>query len=143
MSQVEKVDFTGLYNIRDFRADDANFVRACFLRGLYYGNSFYNLMPQDVFMVNYKPVIESFLINHNVSIKVACLPDDTDTIIGFSIMSKDQSALHWVYVKKDWRNHGIGRKLTPENPQTVSHLTELGKSLMTKLPKTIFNPFRA
>ncbi len=133
-------EFQGLYNIRDYVAEDKNFILSTFLRGLYYGDSWFSQMPKDVFMHHYKLFAEKLLTISNV--KVACLPDDPSVIIGYSILSSDYQAISWVYVKKDWRTKGIARSLVPKYPTSVSHLTELGKQLLTKFNGCIFNPFK-
>ena len=132
--------FNGLYDIRDAKEGDENFVLSTFLRGIYYGDSWFSQIPKDIFMSNYKIVAETLVKRGNV--KVACLKDDPDTIIGYSILSPDYQTIHFVYVKKLWRNHGVARSLLPQFPTTVTHLTALGKELVTKFNNVIFNPFK-
>lgn len=132
-------DFEGLYKVREYRESDKPFILSTALKGLYYGNSFFSLMPKDVFMENYSKVL-----NHLVSkslIRVACLPEDEDIILGYSMFSKYADTLHYVFVKQKWRTKGIGRSLCP-TPATYTHFTDLGLNLVkTKLPDCIFNPF--
>jgi hypothetical protein len=129
-----------LYEVRDVTTDDTNFILATFLRGLYYGNEFYKLIPKQIFMEGYKPVIEGFF--SRTTIKVACLKEDPTVILGFSILSKDFKTIHWVYVKQAWREQGIANSLTPPDLEAYSHFTTLGLSLAQKFPKLIFNPFK-
>jgi len=134
--------FVGLYDVRDFKVSDTEFVLATFLRGLYYGESWFTQIPKDIFMANYKKVAEVLVKNKDkVTIKIACLKDDPDTILGYSILSSDYQTIHFVYVKKLWRFKGIGRSLLPQYPTSVSHLTALGKQLLPKFNGCIFNPF--
>lgn len=132
-------NFQGLYDIRDYTLDDANFILATFLRGLYYGDSWFSAMPKDVFMRHYKPVIEALLKTR--TIKVACLKEDPSVILGYSMLSNDYQTIDWVFVKSAWRKQGIGRSLLPQYPTCVTHLTKLGQTLLTKFPNAIFNPF--
>lgn len=132
--------FLGLYNIRDLKPEDVNFVLATFLRGLYYGDSWFSKIPKQVFMDNYKNVALS-LVNKS-TIKVACLKDEPDVIIGYSILSNDFQTIHYVYVKAAWRKKGIARSILPQYPSTVTHLTDLGAQLITKFKDVIFNPFK-
>ncbi len=134
-------DFRGLYNIRDFVQSDKNLVLATFLRGLYYGDSWYSQIPKDIFMNNYKVIANAIVDSPKTIIKIACLPDEPDVILGYSILSNDYQTVHYVYVKSAWRLKGIGRSLVPKHPSYVSHLTTLGKSLLNKLPNAVFNPF--
>lgn len=134
-------EFAGLYDIRDAKLNDKNFILATFLRGLYYGDSWFSLIPKSVFMANYKKVAETLAVSPRTTIKIACLKEDPDVIIGYSILSADYQTIHWVYVKEKWRRLGIARSLVPSRPTAVSHLTALGKSLLTKFDNVIFNPF--
>jgi GNAT superfamily N-acetyltransferase len=129
----------GVYDVRDYRPDDKNFVMSTFLRGLYYGDSWFSLIPKYIFMANYQIVGEA-LIRDGV-VKIACAKDDPDIILGYSILSSDYQAIHWVFVKSAWRGGGIGRALVPQYPVAVTNLTTLGKSLMTKFQSCVFNPF--
>jgi hypothetical protein len=70
---------------------------------------------------------------------VACLKDDADTILGYSVI--EGKRLHWVFVKRVWRKIGIGASLVPPFIDSVSHLTEIGKSILEKQKGVIFNPF--
>lgn len=141
-------NFSGLYNVRDMLPEDRNFILATFLRGLYYGDSWFSQIPKEIFMANYQKVAEALITSPNTVIKVACLHDDPDVVLGYSILSSDYQKIHWVYVKNSkladgtsWRRKGIGRSLVPQFPTTVTHLTKTGKSLMLKIPTAIFNPF--
>lgn len=134
-------NFQGLFSIRDGINEDRNFVLATFLRGLYYGNSWFSDIPKDIFMSNYKRILETLLDRPDIVVKIACLPDEPSVILGYSVLSGDYQTVHWVYVKQAWRKKGIGRTLTPAHPAYASHLSQLGKSLLTKLPGATFNPF--
>lgn len=134
--------FAGLYNIRDFKSEDFNFVAATFLKGLYHGDSWFSQIPQKIFYSNYKKVIENLLKHPKVIVKIACLKEDPDVIIGYSILSSDLKVITWVYVKFSWRNNGIGRSLVPANPTSVSHLSKTGLVLIKKfINKVDFDPF--
>lgn len=132
-------DLDKVYEIRDSVSDDKAFVMATWLRGLYYGDSWFSSIPKSIFMNNYKLILEAILSKHIV--KVACLKEDSNVIIGYSVLSKDYSTIHWIFVKQAFRNKGVGRSLVPQYPTFVSHLTVLGKSLLHKFPDCVFNPW--
>lgn len=132
-------ELNSLYEIRDYKPEDKSFIMATFLRGLYYGDSWFSLMPKDLFMDNYKRIVEALINKHQV--KVACLCEDKDVILGYTIVSKDLSTIHWVFVKLLFRKQGIAKSLCPTSPKYVSHLTDVGKNLLPKLKGTEFNPF--
>ncbi len=131
----------GICAVRDGIEDDFNFVLATSLRGLYYGNSWFNLIPKDVFMVTYKNLLTRLLISDGVALKVACLIEDPTVIVGYSILSADFQVIHYVYVKSKWRKAGVARALLPQYPSAVTHLTDLGRELMPKFKDCVFNPF--
>lgn len=130
-----------LISIRGYKPEDRSFILACWLRGIYYGNTYFSEIPKGVFMEHYHAVLERFIDNPNVNIQVACLKDDPDVILGYSVtrLSKGQHVLDWVFVKKAWRQIGIARSLVPTNIQVVTHVTKLGRSL--KPEGVIYNPF--
>lgn len=128
------------YEIRAYKPSDFNFIAATFLRGLYYGETAFSDMPKKAFMTNYKPIIEALVAKHDVW--VACLKEDHDIILGYSIVSKDFTTINWVFVKKPWRNRGIARSILPQYPITVTHLTALGKSLLHKFKDCVYDPFK-
>lgn len=135
--------FTGLYDIRDIKSEDHNFILATFLRGLYYGDSWYSQIDKKAFMENYKKFINILINNDKTVVKIACLKEDSDVILGYSILSADYQTVHWVFVKQAWRNKGIARSLLPQRPTAVTHLTALGKTLLTKFEnQPTFNPFQ-
>jgi hypothetical protein len=134
-------NFKGLYDIRDYKESDKNFILATFLRGLYYGDSWFSSIPKDIFMDSYGRVANRLVSDPRVSIKLAVLREDPDVILGYSLVSKDQQAIIWAYTKSAWRKQGIARSLIPSNPLYVMHLSELGKQLLPKLPSAVFNPF--
>jgi len=129
-------------DVRQYRDGDKAFIMATFLRGLYYGDSWFSLIPKDIFMENYKRVAEALLVHPSTGVRVACLREDPDVILGYCVHSTVSSTAHWMFVKAAWRKQGIARKLLPFEPTTVSHLTAAGKSLVfEKFPNCVFNPF--
>lgn len=134
-------DLRDLYNVRDYKTSDKNFVLATFLRGLYHGDSWFSQIPRDIFMENYSRIAEAMVNNTNTLIKIACLPDDEDVILGYSILSSNYNTIHWCYVKSAWRKQGIAKSLLPQYPTYITHLSSVGKSLMYKFPNAVFNPF--
>lgn len=135
MSAIE-----GMYEVRDYRPEDKNFIMATFLRGMYYGNEFYNLIPKQIFMDNFKHVADA-LVSGKYQVNIACLKDDTDVILGFSVLSKDFSKIEYCFVKAAWRKQGIARTLLPRNPTSFTHFTSLGLILVPKFNNPVFNPF--
>lgn len=64
-------------------------------------------------------------------VRVACLEDDPQTIIGYAVATGTH--LEWIYVKVEYRNKGIGAMLMPKNIETVTnHLTKIGAVIAQK-----------
>lgn len=147
-------ELDGIYEIRNFRESDRSFILATFLRGLYYGNEFFNIIPKHIFMQNYKRVAEALVNSPKNVIQVACLKEDSDTILGYSILSADFMTVHWVYVKSSetkiagedgkltWRGKGIGKSLLPQFPAYYTHFSSVGLEIAKKFPQCVFNPFQ-
>lgn len=134
--------FDGLYNIRLATDADRNFILKTFLLGIYYGDTWFSKIPKRIFMDNYKRVAEALFNKYRNNIRIACLSDETDVILGYSILNSDSTVLQFVYVKERWRRKGVGRQLVPPSVCCVTHLTSLGETLIKKLkPEPLFNPF--
>ncbi len=127
-----------LITIRESKPGDINLIYASWLRGLFYGESWFSLIPKNTFMEHYHKVIEFIIKKPDTTIKIACLKDDENTILGYSVYTND--TLHWCFVKKQWRNIGICKDLVPKDIKVVTHLTKTGLSLIRKRD-IAFNPF--
>lgn len=136
---------------RQGQEGDINFIYATWLQALYYGNGWsrnvepvagapvdiYSSMDRDVFFKNYNNIIQKILIKPSVSVNIACLIEDPDVILGYSVTEPE--VLHFVFVKDVWRRMGIARDLIPADTKTVTHLTRIGRGLKPK--EWGFNPF--
>lgn len=115
-----------------------------FLSSLRYGNEWFKEIDADVYYEVYHKLIENLLGRRETLVKLAVLPDDPDTCIGWSI--SEPRVLHYIYVKGDIkaRQLGIGKQLLPLEFNTISHLTKIGKVIWKKKFKHVkFNPFLA
>lgn len=128
-----------LYEIRDYKKEDHAFIMSTFLRGLYYGNEFFKIMPKNLFMAYYKLIGEALISKSQV--KVACLKDDKDVILGYSILSQDFNVVHWVFIKSAFRKQGISKSLLPTRPMQFSHFTTMGLEYAKRFENFVFNPF--
>ena len=90
-------------------------------------------------MESYHKVIEHILKNPNTLIRVACLKEDPEVILGYLIGTKDQTVAHWVFCKKSWRNIGIMKSLLTTET-TATHATKAGLAIIKK-KSLVFNPF--
>lgn len=126
--------------VRDFDHDDRNFIMSTMLKSLYYGDSWFTRILKNIFMTNYHRLLQNIFTNKKVTIKVACLSDAKDVILGYAIY-RDQ-ILDYVYVKQDWRKIGIAKTLIPTNISQCSHLTKVGEAIIkSKASHIVYNPF--
>lgn len=130
-----------LVSIRAAEVGDKEFIFATWLRGLYYGNDWFQEIDKNRFMERYHIIIENILSRKSTNTVVACLQDEPSVVLGYSVLclSGAEPILHWVHVKKVWRNNGIGRSLIPGNCKVTTHLTHLGYKVKPKDMK--FDPF--
>jgi predicted GNAT family acetyltransferase len=129
-----------LITTREFVKDDEALIYATWLRGLYHSNTWYNLIEKNVFMENYHRVIEHILYNENTKITISCLKDSPSTILGYSVTTKDDLTIHFIFVKTAWRKIGIAKDLITNKLQNATHFTKVGLVLINKLGLR-FNPF--
>lgn len=125
--------------VRQGIESDLPFVYASWLKGLRYGNDWFGMIDSEAYFTAYHKVIEHILHSPGVEVKVACLSDDLDVILGYSVSSPN--ALSWVFVKRPWRNIGIAKALCPSDPSVVTHTTKTAVSILKKHPNVRFNPF--
>lgn len=145
MSMMNKED---LYTTRAYNANDRNFIFASWLRGLYYGDTWYSQIPKNIFMANYHEALDKFLNKPDVNIKIACLKDDPEVILGYSVSRQlnvgghEIGVVDWIFVKSAWRNIGIGKLLLPKQFNAFTHMTKSAKAIVRdKFNNVIFNPF--
>ncbi len=123
-------------SIRDPQPGDINFLLSTALKGLYYGSRFWAEVDQDSFFKNYEPFLKSLMLK--TTIKVACLDDDKDVILGWVMYHNE--TLDFIFVKKSYRKLGIAKLLYPQGITTVSQITDQGNSIRKQM-KLKFNPF--
>lgn len=131
-----------LITTRAYQPDDRSFVLACWLRGVYYGNTFFSDIPKGIFMEHYHKVLERFLDNPKVTITVACLKDDPQVILGYSVTrvsAKNERILDWVFIKKAWRQIGLAKTLVPKDIMWATHMTKIARAI--KPSAVTYNPF--
>lgn len=139
-----------LIEIRHGTPKDEDLIFSTWLKGAYYGwlknmckfyenkeDKILDSIPQDAFDKHYSRVISAVL--KRSSVNIACLKENPDVILGFSVFNSDTA--HWVFVKESWRLIGIAKDLIPPTITHVSHLSPPAKAICFKRG-FIFDPFR-
>lgn len=116
---------------------DYPFIYSTWLRGLYHGNEYFNAMPAQIFYSHYKSVIKPFIETKVSNKLIACLKEDHDVILGYSVTRSN--ILDWIFVKPPWRNMGLAKELIPAGITKCTHLTKTGLNIKPK--SWVFNPF--
>lgn len=129
-----------LVTSRGLLLEDKNFIMSTILKGIYYGDSAFSHMKKQTFMKKYHPILESLLIKNALNVKIACLKEDVNVILGYVILDNDPSVLHWAFCKKSWRGIGIIKDLVPSTIKSVTHLTKTGLSIV-KSKSYEYDPF--
>lgn len=117
-----------------------SFLYSNWLKSLKYGNEYFKMAEPSSYFAAYKRFIFSLLVRPESTLRFATLSDDRDVLLGFSL--SEQAALHYLFVKYDYRNQGIGKSLTPKGVTRITHLTKSGIGYWKgQLPHAVFNPF--
>jgi len=124
---VKDVPSINLVKIRNGTIEDEAFIYSTWLRPLYYDNEENSEINKEKFMKANANRIKQITTYPSVNVKIACLSDAPDVILGYAVI--EWRKLWWVYVKKAWREMGIAKKLVPGNIVSCAYLTRLGKSL--------------
>lgn len=130
------LELNSVISVRGLGEGDRAFIFSTMLKGLYHGCELYNQMAPVVFFEKYGEVVEKLL--EKATVRVACLSDEPDTIIGYSISR--YNALDYIFIKRPWRRQGISKKLLPNEIFVCTHLTRVGNSIRLKR-QIEFNPF--
>jgi GNAT superfamily N-acetyltransferase len=130
-----------LIDLRLARKEDLNFIFSTWLKGIKGGNDLYRMADPRSFTLHYGEFMKRKIARTGVLVMVACLKEDNDVILGYSITEriKDYNVLHWIYVKKEWRRIGIAKDLLPARIDICTTMTKLGKQLKPK--SVVFDPF--
>jgi hypothetical protein len=127
--------------IRDLRASDHAFIIESWSNALRSDNSWFRTVDSRIYFGTYKPLVGELITDPANVVRLACLPEDTDTILSYIVFSPATRTFHWAYTKAAWRRLGLVRSLLTDLPpfEFVSHLTDMGLKLKPK--EWRFNPF--
>jgi GNAT superfamily N-acetyltransferase len=87
----------------------------------------------DAFYKALSEEISRILKGLGTRVNIACLSDDPDMLLGWSVIQDGR--LEFVYVKRDYRGKGIGRLLCKGFKSFDPPETKIGKSLVEKFLK--------
>lgn len=120
--------------MREYKKEDEAFVYSTWLQNLYANTRWRTAITRKDFY-KYHAVLEVILAKPSTTVRICCLKDDPEIIVGYSVYEKTpaDTILHWVFVRADWQRRGIARDLCPFTPTVVTHMTKVGDRIWTKL----------
>ena len=122
--------------LNDYRA----MIYSDFMKSLRYGNEWYRLIDSNRYYSVYKNIIDALLSRADSVVRLACLANDVDTCLGWSLTEGPK--FHYIFVKEDYRRNGIGKSLMPKEFNQITHLTKIGQAIRkAKFRTVIFDPF--
>lgn len=82
-------------------------------------------LPDCLFFPAYRTVAAKLLQTSTCDVLVT--PDNTDTILGYVVY--DKGAVHWIYIKRDFRESGLAKLLLERipGPLVLTMSTPLGR----------------
>lgn len=104
-----------MITVRDANADDLDFIIHSFLMG-FWGSPAIRGMDRDEYFSMMRPRFKAALANPAVHVRVACVQDDPNTLVGWSAHVGE--TLIWAYVRKPMRQMGVFKTLIGDTALT-------------------------
>lgn len=120
-------------------AEYHNFFFSKFLRTQKFQNPLFKLCDSQSFFENYPKYINILLSRPEAMLHFAVLPN-SDVIIGFALT--EPGVLHYVYVTPETRGQGIAKSLCNKPFEVVTHMTNIGLTIFSKLKGVRLDPWR-
>lgn len=122
--------------VRSASTGDESFILNAWLKSQRYTSRYWGSVEQNAYF-EYMPSVIQARLKHGAY--VAVLQDTPLVILGFSCQTAE--ALHYVYVKKEYRGKGIAKLLVGDNvPKIYTSQTVVGQAI-AGIRGMKFNPF--
>lgn len=112
---------------------DKNCIYALWRNSSFYSNNTKRYGPATTHTIKIKKQQTERIrkILQNAQVRVACLEDDPNIIIGYVVYTRDH--LDWIYIKPDYRRQGIASMITPRDIETFTdETTKIGQKIIDK-----------
>jgi ribosomal protein S18 acetylase RimI-like enzyme len=101
-----------MIEIRGMEPGDLAFIYSSWLRGLRFGNAYFEQMDSDAYYASKKEEITAVLCQPDVSVRVACASDDREVILGYLVARvADEASVVWVWVRPAIRRQSVATQL--------------------------------
>jgi hypothetical protein len=128
---------------------DKNFIFSKWLKNYKFSSRFAKRIKNDVFYKWHQLILENIMARPSCSVVIAHPIDDPDVNLGFICYENqnDTKIIHYVFVKPEFRNFGLGRTLYNHamNDSIGGYFTHWTYPLDTIEPKLIgmtYDPYR-
>lgn len=126
------------WNVRPAKPSDIAFIYATWLNSYHY-DSWTRSTQKNVFMNNYKLVIDQLL--EKAEVLIACTDIDEDVILGYLVY--EPNILHYCFVKEAFRAFGIATDLVKHSGEVNPIITHRTKMILPMIKdRYVFNPFK-
>lgn len=133
-------------DVRAVHTTDFGFIMHSWLRSYKTMSEIVKRVRDESFYKNHQIILKDIFQSPTNEILVAHLKDEPDIIIGYLVFGKEQ-LIHYVYVKSEFRNLGIAKRLLNSanldvEAATFTHWTEMVHRYLEKHPNLIYDPYR-
>jgi len=135
--------------LRPAGENDRNFIFSKWLKNYKFSSRFAKRIKNDVFYKWHQLILENILARPSCSIVIAHPTDDPDVNLGFICFEtiEDLKVIHYVFVKPEFRNFGLGRTLYNHAMDDsiggfFTHWTYPVDAIEPKLIGMVYDPYR-
>lgn len=130
-----------LQQLRSGRSEDWPFIFATWLRCYRYSSAFAQHIQEPIFFRYHHAAIQRIL-ERGAEVRIAHLADDPSVILGYLVT--EPGVVHFAYVKKAFRRHGIASDLFHDldvNSHVFTHWTRDWNHMLKRWPEATYNPY--
>ena len=131
-----------MIEIRGAEANDIAFLYSSWLRGLRFGNAYFESQDSDAYYASKKEEIAAILCKPDVSVRVACASDDRELILGYVVaqIGNEDANVVWIWVRPAMRQKGLTKQLCQGlRVSSVGNLTKMVEGIVKK-KNLLFKP---
>lgn len=135
-------------SIRDFNSNDLNFILSKWLKNYKFSSRFTKKIKADIFYKWHHMIVQNILGRGTASVLIANPTDEPDVNLGFICFEQsDSKIIHYIFVKPEFRNFGIGKRLYlaamgDNSTGYFTHWTYPVDTLELKIPNLTYDPYR-
>lgn len=131
-------------NVKVSKDKKLPFVYATWLKSFHHSSPIAKRIRSQIFYSYHQETLTEILERDATKIYLAVAHDDDNVILGYLVTENDN--IHFVYVKRDFRNFGVAKILAEAfgkdlNTVQFSHWTHDTDWICSKYPEMIYNPY--